>query len=94
MERIPVGPLYGKDVYDRCNHLDFMSGILRSSADRRHDVFARGRSASTQVSLLKNPNAFYAETWQARKGCLSHLTFRPTAAMMRITPVLYRQRQA
>ena len=22
MERIPVGPLYGKDVYDQCNHLD------------------------------------------------------------------------
>ena len=27
MERIPVGPLYGKDVYDQCNHLDYMSGI-------------------------------------------------------------------
>ena len=24
MERIPVGPLYGKDVYDQCNHLDYI----------------------------------------------------------------------
>ena len=27
LERIPKAPLYTKDIYDKCNHLDFMSGI-------------------------------------------------------------------
>lgn len=27
LERIPVEPLYTKDIYADCNHLDFMSGI-------------------------------------------------------------------
>ncbi|MFR6110936.1 MAG: methylmalonyl-CoA mutase family protein [Dialister invisus] len=39
-------------------------------------------------STAEESNAFYRKPAQARKVCLSHLTFRPTAAMMRITPVL------
>ena len=27
LERIPKEPLYTKDIYAKCNHLDFMSGI-------------------------------------------------------------------
>ena len=88
MERIPVGPLYGKDVYDQCNHLDFMSGIppfLRGPYSTMY-VF---RPWTVRQYAGKNLMRSTAETWrQARKGCLSHLTFRPTAAMMRITPVL------
>lgn len=92
MERIPVGPLYTKDVYDSCNHLDFMSGI---------PPFLRGPYSTMYVfrpwtvrqyagfSTAEESNAFTAETWQqARKGCPLHSTSRHTAAMMRITPVL------
>ena len=74
MERIPVGPLYGKDVYDQCNHLDYMSGI---------PPFLRGPYSTMYVfrpwtvrqyagfSTAEESNAFYRRNLAAgQKGPL------------------------
>lgn len=92
MEKIPVAPFYTKDVYDDCNHLDFMSGIppfLRGPYSTMY-VSAHGPFVSTQASpRQKNPTHSIRETWQqVRRVCPLHSTFRPTAATMRITRAL------
>ena len=74
MERIPVGPLYGKDVYDQCNHLDYMSGI---------PPFLRGPYSTMYVfrpwtvrqyagfSTAEESNAFYRRNLAAMQAGLS-----------------------
>lgn len=81
MERIPVGPLYGKDVYDQCNHLDFMSGI---------PPFLRGPYSTMYVfrpwtvrqyagfSTAEESNAFYRRNLAAGQKGLSIAFDLPT----------------
>ncbi|MFR8829540.1 MAG: methylmalonyl-CoA mutase family protein [Dialister invisus] len=90
MERIPVGPLYGKDVYDQCNHLDYMSGIppfLRGPYSTMYVYQTHGQYVNMQASpLQKNQMLSIAVTWrQGKKVCLSHLTLQLTAVM---TPII------
>lgn len=81
MERIPVGPLYGKDVYDQCNHLDYMSGI---------PPFLRGPYSTMYVfrpwtvrqyagfSTAEESNAFYRRNLAAGQKGLSIAFDLPT----------------
>lgn len=81
MERIPVGPLYTKDVYDSCNHLDFMSGI---------PPFLRGPYSTMYVfrpwtvrqyagfSTAEESNAFYRRNLAAGQKGLSIAFDLPT----------------
>ena len=81
MERIPVGPLYTKDVYDNCNHLDFMSGI---------PPFLRGPYSTMYVfrpwtvrqyagfSTAEESNAFYRRNLAAGQKGLSIAFDLPT----------------
>ena len=71
MEKIPVAPFYTKDVYDDCNHLDFMSGI---------PPFLRGPYSTMYVfrpwtvrqyagfSTAEESNAFYKRNLADRKS--------------------------
>lgn len=91
LERIPKAPLYTKDIYDKCNHLDFMSGI---------PPFLRGPYSTMYVfrpwtvrqyagfSTAEESNAFYRRNLAAgQKVCPSRSTCRLTAAMTLITRV-------
>ena len=81
MERIPVGPLYTKDIYNECNHLDFMSGI---------PPFLRGPYSTMYVfrpwtvrqyagfSTAEESNAFYARNLAAGQKGLSIAFDLPT----------------
>ena len=81
MERIPVGPLYGKEVYDQCNHLDYMSGI---------PPFLRGPYSTMYVfrpwtvrqyagfSTAEESNAFYRRNLAAGQKGLSIAFDLPT----------------
>ncbi len=81
MERIPVGPLYTKDVYDKCNHLDYMSGI---------PPFLRGPYSTMYVfrpwtvrqyagfSTAEESNAFYRRNLAAGQKGLSIAFDLPT----------------
>lgn len=81
MERIPVGPLYTKDIYNECNHLDFMSGI---------PPFLRGPYSTMYVfrpwtvrqyagfSTAEESNAFYKRNLAAGQKGLSIAFDLPT----------------
>ena len=81
MERIPVGPLYGKEVYDQCNHLAYMSGI---------PPFLRGPYSTMYVfrpwtvrqyagfSPAEESNAFYRRNLAAGQKGLSIAFDLPT----------------
>lgn len=81
MEKIPVAPFYTKDVYDDCNHLDFMSGI---------PPFLRGPYSTMYVfrpwtvrqyagfSTAEESNAFYKRNLAAGQKGLSIAFDLPT----------------
>ena len=81
LERIPVGPLYTKDIYKECNHLDFMSGI---------PPFLRGPYSTMYVfrpwtvrqyagfSTAEESNAFYKRNLAAGQKGLSIAFDLPT----------------
>lgn len=81
MERISVGPLYTKDIYNECNHLDFMSGI---------PPFLRGPYSTMYVfrpwtvrqyagfSTAEESNAFYKRNLAAGQKGLSIAFDLPT----------------
>ena len=81
MEKIPVAPFYTKDVYDGCNHLDFMSGI---------PPFLRGPYSTMYVfrpwtvrqyagfSTAEESNAFYKRNLAAGQKGLSIAFDLPT----------------
>lgn len=81
MERIPVGPLYTKDIYDECNHLDFVAGI---------PPFLRGPYSTMYVfrpwtvrqyagfSTAEESNAFYRRNLAAGQKGLSIAFDLPT----------------
>ena len=74
LERIPKEPLYTKDIYAKCNHLDFMSGI---------PPFLRGPYSTMYVfrpwtvrqyagfSTAEESNAFYRRNLAAGQKGLS-----------------------
>ncbi len=81
LEHIPVAALYTKDVYDDCNHLDFMSGI---------PPFLRGPYSTMYVfrpwtvrqyagfSTAEESNAFYKRNLAAGQKGLSIAFDLPT----------------
>lgn len=81
LERIPKAPLYTKDIYDKCNHLDFMSGI---------PPFLRGPYSTMYVfrpwtvrqyagfSTAEESNAFYRRNLAAGQKGLSIAFDLPT----------------
>ena len=81
LERIPVGPLYTKDIYKECSHLDFMSGI---------PPFLRGPYSTMYVfrpwtvrqyagfSTAEESNAFYKRNLAAGQKGLSIAFHLPT----------------
>src|SRR5574344_1698521 len=81
LERIPVEPLYTKDIYAKCNHLDFMSGI---------PPFLRGPYSTMYVfrpwtvrqyagfSTAEESNAFYRRNLAAGQKGLSIAFDLPT----------------
>ncbi len=81
LEHIPVGALYTKDVYNDCNHLDFMSGI---------PPFLRGPYSTMYVfrpwtvrqyagfSTAEESNAFYKRNLAAGQKGLSIAFDLPT----------------
>ena len=81
LERIPKAPLYTKDIYDKCNHLDFMSGI---------PPFLRGPYSTMYVfrpwtvrqyagfSTAEECNAFYRRNLAAGQKGLSIAFDLPT----------------
>lgn len=81
LERIPVEPLYTKDIYGKCNHLDFMSGI---------PPFLRGPYSTMYVfrpwtvrqyagfSTAEESNAFYRRNLAAGQKGLSIAFDLPT----------------
>lgn len=80
-KKIPVAPFYTKDVYDDCNHLDFMSGI---------PPFLRGPYSTMYVfrpwtvrqyagfSTAEESNAFYKRNLAAGQKGLSIAFDLPT----------------
>src|SRR5574344_544105 len=81
LERIPVEPLYTQDIYAKCNHLDFMSGI---------PPFLRGPYSTMYVfrpwtvrqyagfSTAEESNAFYRRNLAAGQQGLSIACDLPT----------------
>lgn len=81
LERIPKAPLYTKDIYAKCNHLDFMSGI---------PPFLRGPYSTMYVfrpwtvrqyagfSTAEESNAFYRRNLAAGQKGLSIAFDLPT----------------
>ena len=81
LERVPKAPLYTKDIYDKCNHLDFMSGI---------PPFLRGPYSTMYVfrpwtvrqyagfSTAEESNAFYRRNLAAGQKGLSIAFDLPT----------------
>ena len=81
LERIPKEPLYTKDIYAKCNHLDFMSGI---------PPFLRGPYSTMYVfrpwtvrqyagfSTAEESNAFYRRNLAAGQKGLSIAFDLPT----------------
>ena len=81
LERIPKAPLYTKDIYDKCNHMDFMSGI---------PPFLRGPYSTMYVfrpwtvrqyagfSTAEESNAFYRRNLAAGQKGLSIAFDLPT----------------
>ena len=84
-EHINVKPVYTKEDLEGMEHLNYVAGIppyLRGPYSMMY-TSVLGLSASTQVSPLpKKATHSIAVIWhQVRKACLSHSTFRHTAAM-------------
>lgn len=81
LERIPVDPLYTAEIYKKCNHLDFMSGI---------PPFLRGPYSTMYVfrpwtvrqyagfSTAEESNAFYRRNLAAGQKGLSIAFDLPT----------------
>ena len=81
LERIPKAPLYTKDIYDKCNHLDFMSGIppfLRWSL--LHNVCIPSVTVRQYAgfSTAEESNAFYRRNLAAGQKRSVHRVRLPT----------------
>ena len=83
-EHINVKPVYTKEDLEGMEHLNYVAGIppyLRGPYSMMYTFRPWTIRQYAGFSTAEESNAFAVIWHQARKACLSHSTFRHTAAM-------------